>query len=198
MFQTASGVYIPFPERIKEEFEVFENRILFNLSFEKMKPVMGAFLEQLTEPLFFVLELPLMQQEEEELRKSESDPFHKKVCYLDGQTKDQIKDILVKYGDLLLHDGMSQFALASHVTGDEIYIQKYKIITIYSKNPTAYITFLEKHGLVQTDNLLTVWNTFTRDTPGSTRRIELDGIDAFDVYDELVKLGMYDAKIVEG
>lgn len=31
MFQTASGVTIPFPEEMKEEFQVFEHCIRFNL-----------------------------------------------------------------------------------------------------------------------------------------------------------------------
>lgn len=59
MFQTASGVTIPFPERIKEEFQVFEKSISFNLSFEKIKPLVDEFIDQLIEPLFFVLEIPL-------------------------------------------------------------------------------------------------------------------------------------------
>ena len=197
IFQTASGVIIPFPEKIKEEFQVFEKSILLNLSFEKMKPMLVEFLELLPEPLFFVLELPLSQQEEAELRKDDSDPFHKKVCYLDGQSKAQIKAILHIYGTLLLNDGISQFAIASHTTKDEIYIQKYKVVSIFSNTPAMYIGFLEKYGLAQTDNLLTVWNTFSHKTPGSVQRITMDAMDVFAVYDELVKLGMYDAKIVE-
>ncbi len=34
MFKTASGVDIPYLERIKEEYAVSENRIMFNISFE--------------------------------------------------------------------------------------------------------------------------------------------------------------------
>jgi len=197
MFKTASGVFVPLTEMIKEEFQVFEKSILLNLSFEKIDSFIEKFLNQLSQPLFFVLEIPLSQQEESELRKNDDDPFHKKVCYLDGQSKEQIKDIMCKYGSVLLNDGISQFAIASHTTGDEIYIQKYKLISIFSSCPTEYIEFLKSYGLTETDNLLTVWNTFSNETPGNVQRIEIDGMNIFNVYDELVKMGMYVAKIVE-
>ena len=197
MFQSALGVTIPFPEKIKEEYQVFEKSILLNLSFEKIESMIDEFLDQLPEPLFFVLEIPLTQQEEAEIRKENTDSFHKKVCYLDGQSKSQIKAILQKHGDLLLNDGMSQFAVASHTTNDEIFIQKYKVISIYCDEPIKYIEFLKKYGLIQTDNLLTAWGTFSHETPGEVRKIEVDGIDVYDIYDELVKMGLYDAKIVE-
>ena len=197
MFQTASGVIIPFPERIKENFQVFENRILFNLSFEKLKSVIEDFLNKLSEPLFFVLEIPLSRQEESELRKDDTHPFHKKICYLDGQSKDQVRDIFNEYGTLLLNDGISQFAVYSHVAKDGIYIQKYKIATIYSSKPAEYIELLKSYGLVQTDNLITAWDTFSHEAPGRAQCIEIDGINIFDVYDNLVKKGMYIASIAE-
>ncbi|MCL2843750.1 MAG: hypothetical protein FWE28_09920 [Oscillospiraceae bacterium] len=197
MFQTASGVTIPFPERIKEEFQVFEKSILLNVSFEKLKPLVEAFLARLIEPLFFVLEIPLSQQEESEHRKNNFDPFHKKVCYLDGLSKEQINAIFRRYGTLLFNDGGSQFAIASHTTKDEIYVQKYKITSIFSNHPATYIDFLKGYGFVETDNLITAWDTFSHETPGEVRSIEVDGTDIFDAYDEFVKLGMYVAKIAE-
>ena len=110
---------------------------------------------------------------------------------------EKIKAILDKYGELLLNDGGAQFAIASHSIKDEIYIQKYKIVSIFSETPEIYVEFLNRYGVTQTDNLITAWNTFTRETPGEVRRIEVNGMNFYDVYDELVKSGMYVAKIVE-
>ena len=53
--------------------------------------------------------------------------LHQEVCYLDGQTRNQIDSILNSYGEILLEDGISQFAIASHVNHEEIFIQKYKL-----------------------------------------------------------------------
>ncbi|MCL2225777.1 MAG: hypothetical protein FWB96_12490 [Defluviitaleaceae bacterium] len=197
MFQTASGNIIPFPEKIKEEFQVFETSILFNMSFEKFKLFINEFVEQLSEPLFFVLEIPLSEHEEIELRKDDTSPFHKKICYLDKQSKRQIGEIFKLYGELLLNDGISKFAIYSHVTNDGVYIQKYKIASIFSHAPTDYIEFLEKHGLTQTEKLLTAWDTFSYEFPGQANAVEIDGMIVYDVYDELVKKGMYVANVVE-
>lgn len=92
-----------------------------------------------------------------------------------------------EYGELLLHDGLSQFAVASQVTHDELFIQKYKVIALLSKAPTNYVDFLKSYGLVQTDKLVTAWQTFTRETPSEARRENIDGLDIFDVYERLKK-----------
>jgi len=205
MFQTAPGVTIPFPEKIKEEFQRYEGSIRFNLSYEKLGAMLDDFLAQLEEPLFFVLQIPLTQKEEQALRPGENIPApgwiserHDKVCYLDGQSKEQIWAILRQYGELLLADGMSQFAVASHATGDEMFIMKYKLVDIYCEQPQKYFALLEQYGVARTDKLLTVWDTFSREAGGKTRLIEIDGITAYEVYEALAKLGMYEAKIVDG
>lgn len=196
MFQTAPGVTIPFPDKIQEQFQVYEgNSIYANISFEKLKPILTEFYHSLPEPLFFVLQLPLFIHEERKLK--DSNTFHQEVCYLDGQTKSQIDDIIEKYGQILLEDGMSQFAVASHVNNEEIFIQKYKLTAFYSSSPRRFIPFLQRYGLTETDNLITVWNTFSQETPGECRRVSINGFDVYDVAEQLKKQGLYRAKIIE-
>lgn len=196
MFQTAPGVTIPFPDKIQEQFQVYEGKSIYaNISFEKLKPILTEFYHNLPEPLFFVLQLPLFIHEERKLK--DSNTFHQEVCYLDGQTKSQIDDIIEKYGQILLEDGMSQFAVASHVNNEEIFIQKYKLTAFYSSSPRRFIPFLQRYGLTETDNLITVWNTFSQETPGECRRVSINGFDVYDVAEQLKKQGMYRAKIIE-
>lgn len=196
MFQTAPGVTIPFPDKIQEQFQVYEGKSIYaNISFEKLKPILTEFYHNLPEPLFFVLQLPLSIHEERKLK--DSNTFHQEVCYLDGQTKSQIDDIIEKYGQILLEDGMSQFAVASHVNNEEIFIQKYKLTAFYSSSPRRFIPFLQRYGLTETDNLITVWNTFSQETPGECRRVSINGFDVYDVAEQLKKQGMYRAKIIE-
>lgn len=196
MFQTPPGVTIPFPDKIQEQFQVYEgNSIYANISFEKLKPILTEFYHSLPEPLFFVLQLPLSIHEERKLK--DSNTFHQEVCYLDGQTKSQIDDIIEKYGQILLEDGMSQFAVASHVNNEEIFIQKYKLTAFYSSSPRRFIPFLQRYGLTETDNLITVWNTFSQETPGECRRVSINGFDVYDVAEQLKKQGLYRAKIIE-
>ncbi len=196
MFQTAPGVTIPFPDKIQEQFQVYEGKSIYaNISFEKLKPILTEFYHSLPEPLFFVLQLPLSIHEERKLK--DSNTFHQEVCYLDGQTKSQIDDIIEKYGQILLEDGMSQFAVASHVNNEEIFIQKYKLTAFYSSSPRRFIPFLQRYGLTETDNLITVWNTFSQETPGECRRVSINGFDVYDVAEQLKKQGLYRAKIIE-
>lgn len=196
MFQTAPGVTIPFPDKIKEQFQVYnEKSVRANISFEKLKPILTEFYQSLPEPLFFVLQLPLSIHEE--LQLGSNDTLHQEVCYLDGQTREQIDAIMEQYGQILLEDGISQFAVASHVSGEEIFIQKYKLTDFYSRSPRRFIPFLQRYGLTETENLFTVWDTFSRETPGECRRIYIDGSDIFFVAEQLKKQGMYRAKIIE-
>lgn len=66
---------------------------------------------------------------------------------------------------------MSKFSIASHKTKDEIFVQKHKVITIYGQNRQNYVSLLEKYGLVNTDELKTVWDTFSEKNYGECRRI---------------------------
>lgn len=196
MFQTASGVTIPFPEKIREQFQVFEGRaIRANISFGKLKFLLTEFYHSLPEPLFFVLQLPLSIQEERQLGHDKI--LHQEVCYLDGQTQNQIDSILNLYGQILLEDGISQFAVASHTSREELFIKKYKLIELYSPSPRRFVPLLQRYGLTGTARLFTVWDTFSQTTPGKCGRIAMDGLDVYVIAERLKKLGMYRAKIIE-
>ena len=196
MFQTAPGVTIPFPEKIQEQFQVYEGQsIQANISFEKLKFLLTEFYQSLPEPLFFVLQLPLSIQEERQLGYDKI--LHQEVCYLDGQTRNQIDSILNSYGEILLEDGISQFAIASHVNHEEIFIQKYKLTDLYSPSPRRFIPLLQRYGLTETDHLVTPWDTFSRKAPGECRRISIDGVDVYTIAERLKQQGLYRAKILE-
>lgn len=100
MFQTAPGVTIPFPDKILEEYQIFEDSICAHVSYEKLSALVADFYRALPEPLFFVMQLPLS---------------------IDEENKMGFKKIFKSsYGQLLLSDGLSQFAIASHQSHEEI------------------------------------------------------------------------------
>ena len=197
MINTASGVKIPFPNKVEEKYIKSENIIRLNISFEKLELLCNDFLIDLSEPLFLVIHLSLKEQEEKKLRLSNKDPFHAEVLYLDGQSKNQIFDIFNLYGEILLNDGMSQFGIASHETGDVMFIQKYKIIDIYSKDINKYLPLMKKYNIEETTNLITAWETFSSESPGKCTIVTIGNKNIYDVVEELKKNGMYSAKIVE-
>ncbi len=197
MFQTAPGVEIPFPEKIAEEYVVKQNCIILNISFEKLKPLFEDFLTSLQEPLFLFIHNPLNGDEEKKLLEKDASQFHAEVLYLDGQTKEQISEIMDQFGEILFQDGMSQFGVASHRSGDEIFIQKYKIVAIFSKDIAKYIPLMNQYGISETDHLITAWDTFSQEHPGSCSRVHIKDKDIRDVIKSLKEKGMYRAKIVK-
>jgi hypothetical protein len=197
MFNTASGVRIPFPEKIEEKYMLDGNWMNFNISFEKLNFLFEDFLKDLCEPLFLFIHLPLLQNEEKELLQKGSNSFHSEVLYLDGQTKNQICEIMQQYGEILLNDGMSQFGIASHKTKDELYIQKYKMVGIYSKEIDKYINLMDKYKISETDHLITAWNTFSQEHPGECSPATFNENNIYDVVELLKEKGMYRAKVVD-
>lgn len=179
MFETASGVTVPHPERLREEYELAGDTLTLNLSFEKLPAFVQAFYELLPEPLFLAVH---PDAEDESL-----------VYYLDGMTKEQLTTILGGYGELLFQDGLSSFAIASHETEEELFVQKYKVLSLYSPQMPRLLPLLQQFGVTPTEHLVTAWDTFSEDEPGSASRLQVAGETVEDMIRALQKIGMYRA-----
>lgn len=129
MFQTAAGVTVPYPEKLNEQYLRDGNTITANLSFEKLSDFIHAFYAELDEPLFLAVH-PDAEADE--------------VWYLDGMTKKQLTMILDGYGELLCQDGLSAFAIGSLTTEEELFVQKYKVLSIYSETVERFEPLLRQ------------------------------------------------------
>ena len=201
MFQSAAVVTVPFPEKLSEQYELdgstitanlsFEklsdfvhsfyaeldgSTITANLSFEKLSDFVHSFYAELDEPLFLAIH-----------PDAESD----EVWYLDGMTKKQLTMILDGYGELLYQDGLSAFAIGSLTTEEELFVQKYKVLSIYSETAKRFVPLLKKYGMEPTGHLVTAWDTFSEEKPGAAERLEIAGQTVPDMIKELCKIGMY-------
>lgn len=96
---------------------------------------MHSFYAELDEPLFLAIH-----------PDAESD----EVWYLDGMTKKQLTMILDGYGELLYQDGLSAFAIGSLTTEEELFVQKYKVLSIYSETAKRFVPLLKKYGMEPT------------------------------------------------
>ena len=176
MLQTAAGVRIPFPEQLSEQYQQEGNNLTANLSFEKLADFVRAFYAELDEPLFLAIH-----------PDAESD----EVWYLDNMTKKQLTMILDGYGELLYQDGLSAFAIGSLATEEELFVQKYKVLSIYSPRISRFVKLLERFDVTRTDKLATAWDTFSKEHPGEAQRLEIAGQTVPDMIRELQKIGMY-------
>jgi len=197
-FKLVDGVSAKNLEGIHECYEIVDKESFFsfaiNISAEKIDALLREFCAQLSEPCFFILEVPTNEKYESQLRQSPTDPFHSDVYYLDGISTSDLILILNTYGDLLIHDGMVKFGFASHSSHDEIFVGKYKITNIFTQNKAFYQSMLHKLHITQEESIKTLWNNFTYDTPGECVSINLNGRSIYTVVDELSEKGLYLAK----
>ena len=95
------------------------------------------------------------------------------------------------YGELLYQDGLSAFAIGSLTTEEELFVQKYKVLSIYSETAKRFVPLLKKYGMEPTGHLVTAWDTFSEEKPGAAERLEIAGQTVPDMIKELCKIGMY-------
>ena len=88
-------------------------------------------------------------------------------------------------------DGMTAFAIGSLTTEEELFVQKYKVLSIYSETAKRFVPLLKKYGMEPTGHLVTAWDTFSEEKPGAAERLEIAGQTVPDMIKELCKIGMY-------
>lgn len=185
---------VPFPEKLTEQYEIQENRIVANVGTDKITNMMLEFIDMHDEWLFFILELPTNWNDEPKDENGELIGRHKDVFYIDGCSQEKAKAILMDVGDLLIDDGMNCFGFGGHESKEEILLDKYNVMTVYTKNPEKYESFLKNHNITKTDNLVTAWNTFSEDYYGESEIYEIDGKDIYSIPEDYKKYGIYFAE----
>ena len=191
MLEMIKGCKVPQANQLTEQYERDDKRLIANVNASKIEDVFRHFVAMQQEKLFFILELPASEQDERRLRKSDTDPFHKDVYYIDGLDTDHASTILTRYGKLLINDGMCQFGFAVHDGSAELMLTKYNVMVLWTKEMGRYQDFFQSHGIFRVDNCITAWDTFTAETPGESIRIEIAGKSVFDLPQELTDWGIY-------
>ena len=194
MFILRTGCKVPFPEKMTEEYALMKDRIIANISADKIKDVMNHFICIHEEPLFFILELPTDQSEEEEIRPGIVEKLHRDVYYIDNCSKEEALTILIRIGDLMINDGLCAFGFGGHKSTDEIMFDKYNETTIFSKNIEQYATFMAHHQIPKTDHVNTAWETFSQEHPGTSKCVETDGKDVYSIPKLFADWGIYKAE----
>jgi len=197
-FKPAKGIRVSNLDGIQEGYCVAEQQNYFiitvNVSAENIDFVFHSLCKKVRTPAFLILEHATHRDIERELRKNDTDSLHKDVFYIDGlQYKDFLK-LYEKHKELLINDGMVQFGFGSHDGYDEVFVRKYKIFTIYADVPSKYTDELEQLGIGRDDNLKTVWENFTDETPGRCETISIDNKNIYDMFEELKESGLYFAE----
>ena len=177
-----------------EGYQKGENYITANVGIDKIEEVLQHFIAIHEEPLFFILELPAKADDETEVAPGIVEVLHKDICYIDGCSQEEALTILIRVGKILYNDGLISFGFGCHESNDEIMFRKYNVLTIYSENIDEYDDFFEPHEIDSTENLITAWDTFSADSPGTSEKYVLDGKTAYDIPKQFEEWGMYFAE----
>ena len=194
MLVLRKGCKVPFSEKLSEEYMLTDHQITANISADKIKAVMEHFICIHNEPFFFILELPSRLDDEEEIRPGVVEKLHKDVYYIDGCSNEDALTILLRIGELMINDGLCSFGFGCHESNDEILFGKYNVTTIFSRNIGQYINFMAEHEIAKSEHIVTAWDTFSQDHPGSAERIEADGKDVFSIPEMFADWGIYKAE----
>ncbi|MDE6745351.1 MAG: hypothetical protein K2J72_01795 [Oscillospiraceae bacterium] len=194
MLKMTEGCTVPKADMLSEQYEILENKIIANVNADKIEAVIRDYILMHDKPMFFFLEFPTNQRDEEKLRKNDTDPRHIDVYYIDGLNTEQALDIFSKYRYLLINDGMSRFGFGVHGQATEIMRDKYNMISLLADNVEKYTDIFNSHNIPRCENLVTAWNTFSYEFPGECNRMTVDGKTVYDLPEELKDFGIYFAE----
>ena len=189
MLNLVKGHRVSSVENLFESFtKLTEHYLMANVHAEKILEVFQHFIAIHDEPLFFILELPVSIDREKEIAMNE---LHKDVYYIDDCSIEECLVLLIRYGDLLVNDGLSKFGFGGHKSHDEIMLDSYNVVTIYSKELSKFNDFFEPHNIQFVEELVTAWETFSKTSPGISEIYECNGKTVYDLPEELAEWGIY-------
>ena len=192
MLNLVKGHQVSLVENLFESFtKLTEHHLMANVHAEKILEVVQHFIAIHDEPLFFILELPVSIDREKVIAKNIIKESHKDVYYIDGCSREECLALLIRYGDLLVNDGLSKFGFGGHKSHDEIMLDSYNVVTIYSKELSKFNDFFEPHNIQFVEELVTAWKTFSKTSPGISEIYESNGKTVYDLPVELAEWGIY-------
>ena len=192
MLNLVKGHRVSLVENLFESFtKLTEHHLMANVHAEKILEIFQHFIVIHDEPLFFILELPVSIDREKVIAKNIIKESHKDVYYIDGCSREECLALLIRYGDLLVNDGLSKFGFGGHKSHDEIMLDSYNVVTIYSKELSKFNDFFEPHNIQFVEELVTAWKTFSKTSPGIYEIYESNGKTVYDLPTELAEWGIY-------
>ena len=192
MLNLIKGHQVSLVENLFESFtKLTEHHLMANVHAEKILEIFQHFIVIHDEPLFFILELPVSIDREKVIAKNIIKESHKDVYYIDDCSREECLALLIRYGDLLVNDGLSKFGFGGHKSHDEIMLDSYNVVTIYSKELSKFNDFFEPHNIQFVEELVTAWDTFSETSPGISEIYESNGKTVYDLPEELAEWGIY-------
>ena len=189
MLEMIKGCRVDDPSILFEGYERTDSGFAANVDADKLQRLFEGFIRLHNEDCFVILEVPTNASEE--FQAEFDGTFHNDVFYLDGLTPERAIAFLNAYGQWLINDGISIFGIGIHSGGNEMLLDKYNVVTVYTKNEQKYHGFFEKYGINQVPQLMTAWDYFTEYTPGDSYAYTYKGMNIYGLVVHLKQYGLY-------
>ncbi len=196
IFKIVEGIKVDNLSGIFESYSIEKSpkgysTITINISAQNIIPIFKQLAQNVKELGFLLIEVGTHQDIEKTLRKSDHDPFHKDVYYLDGMKWKDAEKIINQYEHQFSQDGLVNFGFGSHSGYDEVYVSSYKVFYIYANEPEKYLKALNRLKIPKVDRVKTVWSNFNHKSPG--RRLALSNCKPtiWGIIERLKERGLY-------
>lgn len=194
MLNMIKGCSIADASRLNSGYEKTDSGYIANVDSEKICGLIEDFIELQNDRVFLFLEVPTNAADEPVNEAGDIESFHMDIYYWDGLTKEFAIGFLQKNHELLIHDGMSRFGFGSHGGNNEIILEQYNVVRIYTGDHGLYEGMFERHGVPEVEELLTAWNFFSAETPGECFLYDYNGKTIYDFVEFLKPYGLYFAE----
>lgn len=194
MLNMFKGCEVPAPEKLNNEYEVLgDNMLNANVDADKVEAILLDFIElHADEPVYFFLELPPEYRSEMQISSGQNIIGEdNETYYIDGLTPVKSKELLGKFGEILINDGISRFGFGGNFSNDHLVVDKYNVLNLFAQEVEPVQAIFEKHGLKLVENLITAWDTFSEEEPGICTRYVKNDVDVFSLPALLDSWGIY-------
>lgn len=164
-------------DSVRKEYKTEDGRLTLTLSAEDYRNFFKQAVDRFTEPMFFFIEVP----------EGESEEY---LTYYLNCTVPVAKAILKRYGGILFSDGIIRFGFGSEA-GDEIYMQEFQRLDIYSNSLPKFEAIVKSLGYKNNPEAHTIWDVLSDDNPGMRECVEVDDESFEDIIENLTDVGLY-------
>ncbi len=164
-------------DSIRKEYKAEDGWLTLTLSAEDYRSFFMQAVGKLTEPMFFFIEVPDGDSEEY-------------LTYYLNCTVPVAKAILKRYGGILFTDGVIRFGFGSE-EGDEIYMQEFQRLGIYSNSLSKFEPIVKSLGYKNNPETQTIWDVLSDSNPGMRECVECDDEGFEDIIENLTEVGLY-------
>lgn len=194
MLKMFKGCEVPDANKLNNEYEVLgDNMLNANVDADKIAGILMDFVElHADEPIFFILELP--PENRSSIQVSDGQNIigeDNETYYIDDLTPEKARELMERFGDLLINDGVSRFGFGGNFSNDQLIVDKYNVLNLFAQEVEPVQAIFEKYGLQKVDNLVNAWDTFSEENPGICTRYEKNSLDVFSIPERLLSWGIY-------